>query len=220
MITKEQLRAARGLSGFEQKAVAQFIGVDPKTISNIESGRGEVSSPNTIKLIQFYESRGIQFTDHNGVRQNPSGVRLYRGNAEFRQFYDDIYETARTIGGDMCLYNAVSHLVIGALGEDYMKIQQERMKNLKEKRPDQFTYRVIFAEGDGTFFGETYCQYRWIHPEHFNDQTAVFVYGDKVGIASFEQNDVDVVVIKNAGFAESQKKQFGLTWQLTHEPTS
>ena len=205
------------MTGFEQKMVAENIGVDPKTISNIEGGRGEVSSPNAIKLVKFYESRGIQFTDHNGVRQSPSGVRIYRGNAEFRQFYDDIYETARTVGGDMCLYNAASALVIGALGEDYVKIQQERMLKIKEKNPDKYTYRVVFSEGDGTFFGATYCDYRWINPEHFND-TATFVYGDKVGIATFENNDVDVVVVKNAGFAESLKKQFGLLWQMTHEP--
>lgn len=218
MITREQLRAARGLAGFGQKMVAENIGVDPKSISNIETGKGELSSPNATKLVSFYESRGIEFTDCNGVRQSPSGVRIYNGNAGFQQFYDDIYETARTVGGDMCLYNAASHLVIGALGADYVQIQQERMMKLKAKRPDQYTYKVIFAEGDATFFGDTYCEYRWINPEHFNE-TATFVYGDKVGLATFRNNDVDVVVIKNAGFAESQKKQFGLLWQMTHEPT-
>ncbi|WP_306261327.1 helix-turn-helix transcriptional regulator [Pararhizobium sp. IMCC21322] len=217
MITKEQLRAARGLAGFEQKFVAENIGVDPKTISNIENGKGNVSSPHAAKLVNFYETRGVEFTDHNGVRQIPSGVRVYRGNAEFRQFYDDIYETARKVGGEVCLYNAASHLVIGALGADFVKVQQERMLALKDKKPNQFRYRVIFAEGDGTFFGASYCEYRWINPEHFND-TATFVYGDKVGIATFENNDVMVVVIKNAGFAESLKKQFSLQWQLTHEP--
>lgn len=217
MITKQQLRAARGLAGFGQKFVAENIGVDPQTISNIESGTGKVSSLHLAKLVDFYESRGIEFTDHNGVRNNPSGVRIYRGNAEFREFYDDIYETARKVGGEICLYNAASHLVIGALGSDYVKIQQERMLELKTKKPDHFNYRVIFAEGDGTFFGATYCEYRWIHPQHFND-TATFVYGDKVGVVTFAANDVTVVVIKNAGFAESLKKQFALQWQLTHEP--
>ncbi len=217
MISKEQLRAARALAGLEQKIVASNIGVDPKTISNIESGKGDVSSPHATSLVKFYQSRGIEFTDHNGVRQSPSGIRIYRGNAEFRQFYDDLYETARTVGGDMCLYNAASALVIGALGEDYVKIQQERMLVLKEKNSDKYTYRVIFAEGDGTFFGESYSEYRWINPEHFND-TATFVYGDKVGIATFEDNDVNVVVVKNAGFADSLKKQFGMLWQMTFEP--
>ena len=132
---------------------AENIGVDQKTISNIESGKGEVSSPHTVKLVQFYESRGIQFIDHNGVRQSPSGIRVYRGNSEFRQFYDDLYETARTTGGEICLYNAVSHLVIAALGEEYVKVQQERMTKIKDSKPDHFTYKVIFAEGDGTFFG-------------------------------------------------------------------
>ncbi len=217
MITKEQLRAARGLTGFEQKLVAQSIGVDPKTISNIESGEGEVSSPNATTLVRFYESRGIEFIDHNGVRQSPTGIRIYRGNGEFRQFYDDLYETARTVGGDMCLYNAKSTLVINALGDDYVKIQQERMMALKKKNPDKYNYRVIFAEGDGTFFGESYSDYRWINPEHFNE-TATFVYGDKVGIATFENNDVSVVVVKNKGFADSLKKQFGMLWQMTYEP--
>ena len=62
----------------------------------------------------------------------------------------------------------------------------------------------------------SYCEYRWIHPEHFNDTTAVFIYSDKVGIANFEDNDVNVVVVKNEGFAESMKKQFGLA--LANDP--
>ncbi len=219
MITREQLRAARALGGFDQKLVAKNVGVDPKTISNIESGKGNISSPHVVNLVQFYESRGIEFTAHNGVRNNPAGVRVYRGNAEFREFYDDIYETARKVGGEICLYNAASHLVIGALGDEFVKLQQERMLALKAKKPNQFLYRVIFAEGDGTFFGASYCEYRWINQQHFIDDTATFVFGDKVGVATFSENDVHVVVIENAGFAASLKKQFGLQWQLTHEPS-
>ncbi len=215
MISKEQFRAARALLAVTQGFVAENIGATSKTISNIEEGTGQVESKYSGALQKFYENRNIEFLDHNGVRQKPSGLLFYQGNAEFREFYNDIYETAKTIGGDICLCNGSSDLVINALGADFVKTQQERMYKIK----NNFTYRVIFAEGDGVFFGDSYCQYRWISSKFFNE-TAIFIYGNKVGFATFKNNDVSVVVHEQADIAETLRNTFDFYWLNASEITA
>ena len=207
MISKEQLRAARALLAQTQGFVADNIGVTAKTISNIEEGTGHPDSKHAAALQGFYEARNIEFLDHNGVRQKPGGLSFYRGNAEFRQFYDDLYETAKSVGGDICLCNGSSRLVIGALGEDFVKIQQERMIRIK----NNYRYRVIFSEGDDVFFGGAYCDYRWISAKFFNT-TAIYLFGDKVGFATFRDNDVSVVVHEHPDIAETQRHLFDYFW--------
>ena len=135
------------------------------------------------------------------------GLYHYRGNAEFRQLYDDLYETAKAIGGDICLCNGSSKLVINALGEDFVKSQQERMTKIK----NNYRYRVIFAEGDGVFFGADYCQYRWIASKFFNT-TAIFIFANKVGFATFRDNDVSVIVHEHPDIAETQRHLFNYFW--------
>jgi len=212
MASKEQFRAARALIAETQGFIAEKLGTTTKTISNIEEGSGLSDSKYSEALKCFYQDRNIEFLDHNGVRQRPTGLVQYHGNAEFREFYNDLYETAKSIGGDICLCNGSSKLVTNALGADFVKLQQKRMEKIKAN----FTYRVIFAEGDGVFFGDSYCKYRWISSKFFNE-TAIFIYGEKVGFATFKDNDVCVVVHDDANIAETLRNTFDFYWLNAEE---
>ena len=61
MVTKEQLRAARGILAETQGFIAENLGVSTKTISNIEEGTGIPDSQYTAALQNFYHSRNIEF---------------------------------------------------------------------------------------------------------------------------------------------------------------
>ena len=68
MITVEQLRAARGLIGWSQTALAENSGVALSTVRRMETGQGRVRghSENVWKIQTALERAGVQFIDENG----------------------------------------------------------------------------------------------------------------------------------------------------------
>ena len=75
MIYAEQLRAARGLLGWNQSKLAADSGLALTTIKRMESVPGPVrgNSNNVWKIQQVLEDAGIIFIDENG---GGPGVRL------------------------------------------------------------------------------------------------------------------------------------------------
>ena len=75
MIISEQLRAARGLVGWSQSALAKASGLALSTIKRMEGDRGPLrsSAENVLKVQQALEDAGIIFIDEND--EGP-GVRL------------------------------------------------------------------------------------------------------------------------------------------------
>lgn len=207
------MRMARAKLDLSQDQVAEAIGITKKTLSNAENGANKLSADNADRLKHFYQSSGLEFTDFNGVRETPTGLRTFRGRAGFHEFYEDQYKTFKAVGGDIWLYNGVSKLIIDALGPDYVEMHKSRMSKIKKN----INYRVIVEEGDDTFFGADYAHYRWLSKEQFNDKT-IFVYGSKVGIVNFD-NDITVILIDQEEFAGTLRMLMENMWeQNAREP--
>lgn len=89
----------------------------------------------------------------------------------------------------------------------------ERMSKIKGK----FTYKVIVAEGDNTFFGSDYAEYRWVPKETFNDKT-IFVFGPCVAFVNFD-DEINVIVIDEKGIADTQRQLMQTSWNKAWEPS-
>ena len=76
MIISEQLRAARGLVGWSQSALAKASGLALSTIKRMEGDRGPLrsSAENVLKVQQALENAGIAFIDESN--ELGAGVRL------------------------------------------------------------------------------------------------------------------------------------------------
>lgn len=202
------MRMARAKLDLSQDQAAESIGITKKTLSNAENGTNRLSSDNLEKLKFFYMTRGLEFTDFNGVRETPTGLRTFKGKSGFQEFYEDQYKTFKAEGGNIWLYNGVSELIINALGVDYIEMHKARMSKIKAK----INYRVIVEEGDATFFGSDYAHYRWLPKEQFNDKT-IFVYGSKVGLVNFD-DDITVILIDQKEFAETLRRLMENMWDM------
>lgn len=213
-MTPAQMRMARAKLNLSQSEVADAIGVSTNTLSTAESEKSHLSSENLHRLELFYSSKGLEFTDYDGVRQAPSGLVLYKGRKGFKDFYDYQYEKLRKFGGDIWLYNGVSQQFIDALGAEFLAVHKERMSKIKDK----FTYRVIVEEGDETAFGSDYAEYRTIPSDQFNDKT-IFVFCGVLAIVDFS-GELTVTVIEQAGVASSISQLMLNSWDKANVTSS
>jgi len=207
MITAAQIRAARALLNVQQDEVEGATGLSKRYLSEIENERSQGKSDALNKLELFYKTRGIDFIEHNGVRETPSGMRILRGQSGFREFYDDIYQEARRSKIEITLLNGSSDLLINALGQDFLKMHMERMIAIKEN----FRFRVILKEGDKSFLGRDYCEYRWFPSSLFKDKY-ILTYGRKCAIVD-RTEDFEILLFDQPEMAESLRVGFDIAWE-------
>lgn len=73
IVSVAQIRAARGLIGWSQVALAKAAGVSEPTIKRIEGGKASVSDDTRSAIRAALEAAGVIFVEENG--EGP-GVRL------------------------------------------------------------------------------------------------------------------------------------------------
>ena len=74
MITREQIRAARGLLGWSQSQLAKRAGMSLPTVKRLETGTGpKVSDEARARIREALEAAGIRLISENG---GGPGVRL------------------------------------------------------------------------------------------------------------------------------------------------
>ncbi len=206
MISASQIRAARALLNIPQEEVEIHTGLSKRYQSEIENERTSGKADAINKLELFYTSRGLEFMNNDGVRRNPTGLRILKGKRGFQEFYDDIYHTARQGKAEITLFNGVSDLVLDALGREFLDMHIDRMIEIK----DRFRFRVIVEEGDRAFMGSSYCEYKWFPRDKFNNKT-IYTYGTKVALINFD-DEITITLIDQQGFADSQLLGFNLAW--------
>jgi DNA-binding XRE family transcriptional regulator len=74
-ISASQIRAARGLIGVSQDALARLSGISRPTLSAIEAG-ADTKASIMVAIQQTLESRGVRFTSTGGIEQ----VMQWRGD--------------------------------------------------------------------------------------------------------------------------------------------
>jgi transcriptional regulator with XRE-family HTH domain len=204
-ISIEQIKAARALLKWNQKDLAEHAGLNDDQIQSYESGR--TKSLEVLEAIfKTLTHHGIDFAD-GGVKPQQTRVITLSGAEGLRTFMNDVYETARTQGGEICLHNAKPSNWIKWLGEEWFAHHNKRMKEVKENIQFKITAKI----GDTNLRGNAYAEYRWI-PEKLWDEKSFYVYGDNIGFIDFDTNSVNVFILKQKSFANSFRSLFNAMW--------
>lgn len=207
MISPEQLRAARAILDVSQNAVAQDVGMTHTKLSRLEKGITDVSASDMKVLHTYYENKGLEFTDGHGVRLRQTYIQRYSGADGFRSFMDDVYDVAKTVGGEICLYNARPANWIKWLGEEWNAMHSKRMAALVDK----IDVKITAQYGDVQFIGHNHAEYRWIPDDMWNERS-FYAYGDFIGFLIFREDNVSIFVMREKEVSESFRSLFNIAW--------
>ena len=210
MISGLQILLARTALRMNMKDFSSAIGVSKPTLSNYENGANMPAD--RMKIIRDYcISQGLEFTDGDGVKFRTIPVKEYEGTSGFRQFMDDVYETANDQGGEIVLFNGFPDMLTRWLGEDWYKAHAKRMKKIK----NNFTFRVTLMDHTAKQIGSSFANYRYF-PTGVKNKNTIYVYGNKTAFLSFEK-DVSIVSIEQDGIADAFRELFNIAWDSKAE---
>jgi transcriptional regulator with XRE-family HTH domain len=214
MPTIEQIRAARALLDWSQSDLADNAGLSQTGIARIENGTNKPNSNTLEKIKAAFDDADIEFLGDSGVKKRTDEVKIYRGSDGFKSFMDDLYETIKEKGGDICLHNARPENWYKWLGEEWFKMHSKRMSTVI--KPSAF--RIIAQEGNSLFISKDFATYKWFPDELFNDQS-FYAFDDKLAFVTFGEDDVVVRVLKNRQFTEGFRVLFNIAWDyVAREP--
>ncbi|MCK6417892.1 MAG: helix-turn-helix domain-containing protein [Alphaproteobacteria bacterium] len=207
MITSLQALLARTMTGLSQQEVSGLLGWAHQTLSKIENG--DVNPPaSRLKALQdFYESRGVEFLEGEGVRKRQIYVNQYSGAEGFRAFMDDVYETAKEYGGDICLFNSKPSMWHEWLGKEWYEMHAKRMKRLGTK----IKVKITVQEGEDFFILDS-AEHRWFSKDMWKEKI-FYAYGPKLGFLDFSDNNVHIMVLSQREFADSFRVLFDVAWE-------
>ena len=76
MITRGQIRAARGLLDWTQAELAKAAGLSEVAVKNLERGRTDPCVSTLTAIQEAFDRAGLVFLDPGDTRNGGSGVRL------------------------------------------------------------------------------------------------------------------------------------------------
>ena len=206
-ISSRQARAAQAYLDLRQKDICDATGVTRQNLRKFYKDGSSVGSEKQDALKAFYEQRGIEFMDYDGIREKPSGVlRTLYGYEGFKEFIYDVYSTVSESGGNICVTNVDERQFErwqGANAEDYLS---------KMAQVESLSFQILVREGDDYYTASKYAKYRELPVKYFGG-VPTYIYGDKKAEILFGDDEVTIFLSENAQLAEAERKQFSLLWE-------
>lgn len=207
MPTIEQIRSARAYLGWSQKDLADRAGLSQTGLARIENGAHQPNSQTLAKILKTFDEADIEFLGETGLRKRSGEIKVLRGRDDFKKFMDDVYITARDIGGDICLFNARPGNWLDLMGRDWCQRHAERMIEIQ----DNYNFRTIAKQSDDLLIGQSFITYRWI-PENMFNERAFYCYGDKLAFLDFKDDDIEIWVLHHREFTDGFRTLFQISW--------
>jgi transcriptional regulator with XRE-family HTH domain len=207
MPTIAQIRAARALLDWSQADLADYAGLSQTGIARIENGTNKPNSSTLDKIKNAFDHADIEFIAESGVRKRTGEIRTYKGQDGFRTFMDDVYETAKTVGGDICLFNGMPKYFHQYLGTDWYAQHAKRMNEIR----DNYKLKITVKEGEDLLIASEFAEYRHFPANLFKEKT-FYSYGEKLAIMSFDTESVTIKVLSEPEISASFQILFDIAW--------
>lgn len=198
MISRHQLRAARGLLGWDRYTLAERSGVSVATLKNIETGRTQPHTANLEILETLFRNNGVEFIAARGVALVDEKYRLIEGEDCYLRLLDEIYHALRGTPREevlsICIDDSVSPPEVA------QAIQRWHDAGIRCR---------FLTHDQATRFDFPLHEYRLI-PQRFFINSVMVVFADKV--ATLRGINGAVLVITDQGQADMLRGLFNLIW--------
>ena len=207
MISIRQIDAALGLLGLSRSDFAAEIGLNKSTFNSYFTGKSSIPSGRLGAIQKWFEGAGIVFTEQGGVNPNTADILTYEGKQGFQAFMDDVYETAKSEGGDIYLFNSRPRLWHEWLGEEWYDMHSKRMKALGDK----LNVKITVEEGDDVLILKS-AQHKWF-PKGLYKNKIFYAYGNSLAFLDFKEDSLKIIVIKQKEFTDIFRVLYDVAWK-------
>ena len=214
MISRAQIKAARAMLDWSQKALAEKCeSVSEPTIKLIETGKIN-STPETLGALQkTLEDGGIEFLPQNGVRFRDDLITVIERQDEDDNVYlkllDDIFYTLKGQENAEVLFSFVNNALTPS----------EALEKQKLLRKAGIKFRFMVKHSD-EYLIYPLEEYRWLPEGQFLNNPAI-VYGNKFAVLVQEagtRQPLKFILINDASIAEVKRKEFEIIWNISEKP--
>ncbi len=206
MPTIEQIRAGRALLGWSQHDLADKAGLSQTGIARIENGTNQPNSKTIQKIETAFDDANVEFLGSSGVRKRTGEIKKLSGTIGFQSFMNDVYETIKTHGGEVCVYNVDEKNWIKWMSNTY-DLHAEKMTTIEKP----FHFKIMIEEGDSNFIAGDFAEYKWFPKELF-DRQSFYCYGNKLALINFSDNDVEIMILPQSEFSKGFQVLFNIAW--------
>ena len=213
MITGRQVRAARAFLGWDAEELAEKAGLSRDTVFNIENGTTQARGATIEKIVNIFNSYGLEFLPDEGVKKRSAIVGTYEGPKQFDAFYDFLYDHLRKNGGDVCL--SISDQGLLAKHRSNPSLHYERMKDLHAAGKIK-PFRILASKSEH-FENPMFSVFR-LQPANTLSPTGFWAFGDCLALISFAHDPAPyVVVLQSAPLAAAYRQAFDVAWDVAKE---
>ena len=212
LITTDQIRAARAMLNWNQAELARRAGLARATIVNIENGK-QLPEMKTVQIIaETFDAAGVEFSAHEGVGRKHEDVKIYRGNFEFCDFFDEVCHFSQTKGGTIFVSNVDERQWLKNQGDYFGGGYVQKMEKAKKNHD----FRIMTKENDFFMPASSYAQYRWV-PEKDFAAIPFHVYDDRLSIFLFLDEPI-IISLRDQTAADIFREKFLQQWKNTIKP--
>ena len=209
-LTSDQIRGARAMLGWTIEKMADHADLTPSTILDLEHGKGNPLE-RTLRKVELAVNRaGFEFAD-GGVRPLQNRVVTLQGREGFAAFRADVLHDAQAGPLNVCVSNVDENQFDkwgeGKVNDDY-RASMAKIKNLH--------FKILIKEDEQHMTGSRYATYRWLPVKLFGE-ISFYIYGDKVAIISFLNDNFNAFIISHKEIAEFYRKDFNRLWDQARE---
>lgn len=211
-ISIDQIRAARALLGWSQKALGEKSGFSQTAITNIESGRKRPSSQTIAEFKKTFERAGLEFIE-GGVRYQPETVEVIHGPDFATRIMDFIYETLIETNAEEQLLTGYDPVQLQPEDEIVQDIRNHVQRLIQAGKSERI---LIREESDPAHIKKIDPNaplhwYRAVPEEVFYAQTYTYIFADYFAMAMPHKQMV--IILHNTDLAEDQRRKFNYLWK-------